>query len=220
MKHQYFVLLIIGIIFLSGCTANKESEPQVTGKVVDPTKPKGTMKCEGTFEGTIEHVVDGDTLKIKDCDKNIRLPLVDTPEVDEPGYQEAKSFTEDLCKVGITATINQDDKQPSDRYGRIIALVYCQNKNLNVELISNKLGTIDTRFCFSSEFSNEEWAKDCQLNATGVACHPSYPTVCIPSSPPDLDCRDIPYKNFEVIPPDPHRFDGDGDGIGCESLIS
>lgn len=51
-------------------------------------------------------------------------------------------------------------------------------------------------------------------------CAPSYPTVCIPPPPPDLDCKDIPYRNFTVrydVPaPDPHRFDGDRDGIGCE----
>lgn len=48
-------------------------------------------------------------------------------------------------------------------------------------------------------------------------CDPSYPTVCIPPPPPDLDCGDITYRNFTVLPPDPHRFDGDHDGIGCES---
>jgi endonuclease YncB( thermonuclease family) len=48
-------------------------------------------------------------------------------------------------------------------------------------------------------------------------CDPSYPTVCIPPAPPDLDCGDIPFRRFQVLPPDPHRFDGDKDGIGCES---
>ncbi len=48
-------------------------------------------------------------------------------------------------------------------------------------------------------------------------CHPSYPDVCIPPSPPDLNCGDIPHRRFKVLPPDPHRFDGDKDGIGCES---
>jgi len=47
-------------------------------------------------------------------------------------------------------------------------------------------------------------------------CDPSYPTVCIPPPPPDLDCRDVPYRNFPVRPPDPHHFDGGGDGHGCE----
>jgi hypothetical protein len=55
----------------------------------------------------------------------------------------------------------------------------------------------------------------------GGTCAASYPTVCIPPPPPDLNCADIPYRNFRVrwdVPdPDPHHFDGNHDGIGCES---
>jgi hypothetical protein len=51
----------------------------------------------------------------------------------------------------------------------------------------------------------------------GGQCDPAYPTVCIPPPPPDLDCGEITYRNFMVLPPDPHRFDGDRDGIGCET---
>jgi micrococcal nuclease len=39
--------------------------------------------------------------------------------------------------------------------------------------------------------------------------------VCIPPPPPDLNCGDIPFRNFRVLPPDPHNFDGNNDGIGC-----
>jgi hypothetical protein len=48
-------------------------------------------------------------------------------------------------------------------------------------------------------------------------CDAAYPTVCIPSPPPDLNCSDISARNFRVLPPDPHNFDTDDDGIGCES---
>ena len=48
------------------------------------------------------------------------------------------------------------------------------------------------------------------------ACDGSYPTVCIPPAPPDLDCADLPHTNFRVRAPDPHGFDGEGDGLGCE----
>jgi hypothetical protein len=55
----------------------------------------------------------------------------------------------------------------------------------------------------------------------GQSCHPSYPTVCIPPPPPDLDCGDIAYRNFQVrwdvADPDPHQFDGNKDGIGCQT---
>lgn len=49
-------------------------------------------------------------------------------------------------------------------------------------------------------------------------CDPSYPTICLPSPPPDLNCPDLlPLVNFQVLPPDPHGLDADRDGIGCES---
>jgi endonuclease YncB( thermonuclease family) len=54
------------------------------------------------------------------------------------------------------------------------------------------------------------------------ACDKSYPSVCIPLTPPDLDCEDfLPLKNFPVrhdVPDaDPHHLDGNGDGIACEA---
>jgi micrococcal nuclease len=52
--------------------------------------------------------------------------------------------------------------------------------------------------------------------ASAFGCDPSYPEVCIAPSPPDLDCGDVPYGGFTVYAPDPHRFDGDYDGVGCE----
>ncbi len=55
---------------------------------------------------------------------------------------------------------------------------------------------------------------DCKLQPP---CDPSYPDKCIPSAPPDLDCRDIVYKNFKVSSSDPHGFDRDNDGVGCET---
>jgi micrococcal nuclease len=59
------------------------------------------------------------------------------------------------------------------------------------------------------------------IAALGGKCAPSYPTVCIAPPPPDLDCKDISYRRFAVrwdVPdPDPHHFDGNHDGVGCET---
>ena len=49
-----------------------------------------------------------------------------------------------------------------------------------------------------------------------VDCSSAYPQKCIPPAPPVLTCKDVGQKNFLVLPPDPHNFDPDGDGIGCE----
>jgi micrococcal nuclease len=52
-------------------------------------------------------------------------------------------------------------------------------------------------------------------------CEPSYPGLCIPIGSADIDCGEIAARRFSVVwnvaNPDPHGFDGDGDGIGCES---
>ena len=48
-------------------------------------------------------------------------------------------------------------------------------------------------------------------------CDPSYPDVCIPPYPPDLECKDELFKRFRVLLPHLHGFDRDQDGIGCES---
>lgn len=61
-------------------------------------------------------------------------------------------------------------------------------------------------------------AKDPAPEQDAKECDPSYPGLCIPPSSPDLDCADVAARDFTVLPPDPHGFDGnDNDGVGCES---
>jgi micrococcal nuclease len=66
-------------------------------------------------------------------------------------------------------------------------------------------------FIFISSIQTEDTKKD------DSDCDSSYPDVCIPPYPPDLNCDDISKNNFEVLSPDPHGFDREEDGIGCES---
>jgi endonuclease YncB( thermonuclease family) len=50
-------------------------------------------------------------------------------------------------------------------------------------------------------------------------CDPNYSGGCVPPAPPDLDCADIRALGIapvRVVGSDPHRLDGDGDGLGCE----
>ena len=63
-----------------------------------------------------------------------------------------------------------------------------------------------------------EFTEDTTLEQT-EACDPSYPDMCIPPPPPSLNCDDVDDTNFEVVGSDPHGFDGDNDGIGCEDDV-
>lgn len=61
--------------------------------------------------------------------------------------------------------------------------------------------------------SNNKRSK--QTNKSNKNCSPAYPGICIPPLPPDLNCGDISYRNFKVLPSDPHNFDGNKDGVAC-----
>jgi micrococcal nuclease len=50
-------------------------------------------------------------------------------------------------------------------------------------------------------------------------CDANYAGGCVPPPPPDLDCADIralAIAPVRVVGSDPHRLDGDNDGLGCE----
>ncbi|HKZ99355.1 MAG TPA: thermonuclease family protein [Thermoplasmata archaeon] len=162
-------------------------------------------------------VIDGDTLDVEGG-LRVRLVLVDAPELSESGGPEARAYLTALC-LGARALIDEDDFQiGEDPFGRVLAVVYCRGTNANAAMISS--GHADTfyAYCAESEFGSLSWTGCSSPPPPPPAnCDPSYPDVCIPPPPPDLDCPDIEFQNFRVLPPDPHRFDGDGDGIGCET---
>lgn len=198
---------------------------------VDVAVCSGSANC---FVDTVTGIVDGDTLDVGEI--RIRLALTNTPEINEDGYDDAKDFTSALCPVGSEVLVDQDDVQLYDDFGRMLAKVTCGDAILNAELLDEGHTNILTEYCAVSEFSLESWAQEhgCRdedqeeevehippasppPETEEEECDPSYPTVCIPPPPPDLDCPEIPYRNFEVLEPDPHHFDGDNDGIGCET---
>ena len=50
---------------------------------------------------------------------------------------------------------------------------------------------------------------------TGSGCDSNYSGACVPIVSYDLNCDDI-SGSVTVVGSDPHGFDGDGDGTGCE----
>jgi len=126
----------------------------------------------------------------------------------------------------------EKDISETDRYGRLLRYVYLDNSAMvNAVLVLQGYAQVATfppdvkyagLFLELQRQAQEDGAGMWGLSDTGSSaagtgrCDPAYPDVCIPSPPPDLNCADVLYKRFTVLPPDPHRFDGDKDGIGCE----
>jgi micrococcal nuclease len=192
----------------------------------------------------VSYVVDGDTIHviIDGVDYSVRYIGVDTPETGEPGALAATNFNEYLV-AGKTVTLVKDTSEV-DQYDRLLRYVFVGDVFVNYAMVTNGYATAgswppDTA-CDSTFASAQAMAKASLLgmwaptatylpyvapaatsapssNSVGGNCDPSYPDVCIPPYPPDLDCGDISYRRFRVIGNDPHNFDGDHDGVGCES---
>lgn len=115
-------------------------------------------------------VIDGDTIDVDilqkiDKDNNIinyetpekarvRLVGVNTPESGKKGATVSKNFLEKLCQ-GANIYLNIDDKTPVDKYGRLLAVVILQNKNVNQILL--KEGLAEIMFIPPSEFNPFDW---------------------------------------------------------------
>ena len=198
----------------------KSSSPQLMGQPsLESTTPQSSFSlqdCSGVARciiGKVTQVIDGDTIKVDG--QSIRFALSSAPELHEFGGDTAREFIEEICPVGSTVLVDEDDGQTQGSYGRIIGVIYCNEINLNEELVDSGLGYLSTGFCDKSEFASNIWtikhgcaswdSKDItsvpetRETQTQNNCDPSYPDFCIPLSPPDLDCKDISQKKFTVL---------------------
>jgi micrococcal nuclease len=149
IRRYYVVPIVIAIVSIIAVFGFGSSDPA-----------PDTWNFEPAFmgyEGQITRIIDGDTLLIDQT--TIRLSLVNSPERDEPGYQEAKDFASTVCPVGSNAEFIEDSWQPTDKYGRSLGLVYCNDMFLNELLLTNGHANISTYFCDKSEFGSERWAR-------------------------------------------------------------
>ncbi len=80
----------------------------------------------------VSEIVDGDTFKTKDG-KTIRLIGINSPEVGEECYQEAKEKLKELIykrKIRLEADVGN-----KDNYGRLLRYVYLEDLFVNSEMI-------------------------------------------------------------------------------------
>ena len=194
---------------------------------------------------TLASVVDGDTIALT-TGTRVRLLQIDTPEVGsgECYSRAAARELRRLLPPGARVVLEADPELDAvDDHGRLLRYVVRNGQNVNVELVRRGAATVwfyggergryATTLLAAAQQARRErrglWGA-CRAvwNPLGPAvttpkgrtlrssCDASYPGVCIPSPPPDLDCRDVTHSGFRVVDPDPHRFDRDGDGLGCE----
>lgn len=215
-----------------------------TAKPLPTTRSVATAPPSAGTAAQVVRVIDGDTIDVSFDGRVYRVRYIgmDTPETVNPNTpvecmgKEASAANARM--VGGQTVRLEKDISETDRYGRLLRYVYVGDLFVNAELVRLGYAQVST---FPPDVRYQNLFLQLQSEARNAGrglwggcieptqpprvippttvrgnCDPSYPTVCIPPPPPDLDCPDIPYRRFAVVGSDPHRFDGDNDGIGCE----
>lgn len=184
----------------------------------------------------VPHIMDGDSLVIDGV--RIRLHGIDAPERNQTcgteserwdcGRQSARALEEMIDRAPVTC-----HERDVDRYSRIVAICSVGGGVLvNSQMVGEGWAVAYRRYSmdyvikeqqaresgrgmWSGEFvTPEEWRR---AGRTGNA-------TSNPRSMPDKDCGDFrTWQDAQAFyetaqPGDPHRLDGEGDGIACEGL--
>ncbi|WP_024614256.1 thermonuclease family protein [Clostridium sp. Ade.TY] len=182
------IVSIFSTIILNGCSVkDKTNNNTVSQKAAYDSNSSSNgynlkqykNQPPNTKEATVERVVDGDTIVVKEHNKEIkvRFLLVDTPETCKPNTpvqpfgEKAKQFTKDALKKGAKIYIEYG-KSKSDKYGRRLGFIYYNNNGkwemLNEALVANGLARVGYIY-EDKEHLNElkeaqDYAKENKLN--------------------------------------------------------
>ncbi|MFN0053270.1 MAG: thermonuclease family protein [Planctomycetales bacterium] len=120
----------------------------------DFSKAPPAAPSESGEQVVVRRAVDGDTLLLEDG-RRVRLLGVDTPESKregapvEPWALDAHAFTRQMVE-GRRVRL-EFDKERHDRYERVLAYVYVEDKLLNEELLRAGLGKALLNHPYSGE---------------------------------------------------------------------
>jgi micrococcal nuclease len=107
------------------------------------------------FSARVVAVADGDTIEVTARDGRrvrIRLEGIDCPERGEPFSNVARNFTRQLA---FDRTVSVDARDV-DSYGRLVARVTSEGKDLSLELVSAGLASHYTVFSFDAKLEAAE----------------------------------------------------------------
>ncbi len=162
-----FAFMTFGAVAIQQFSSENTNTEKTTTEKPDIESTRGPSEalneeqdCSGVarcVSGIVTKVIDGDTIEVDG--HSIRFALVDTPEYGEKGYTQARNYVETICPVGSAALVDEDDLQTEGSHGRIIGVIYCNNLNLNEQVLSVGHAEILTSFCLKSEFAGEQWVQ-------------------------------------------------------------
>jgi endonuclease YncB( thermonuclease family) len=207
------------------------------------TLPAEAQEPGQTYTAHVQSVTDGDTYDVRVSEGQtftVRLWATDAPESSQPYGDDATSRARQLAQ-GSTVRVSIEEM---GRYGRAVAQIKVGGGDLGAMLIENGLAWhYDEHSPNTTEYARlERQARNAGRGLWSQASpvppwewrdgvrqqNSSEPASGLPYDPsgPDRNCSDfgshsVAQRFYEAAGGpgrDPHRLDGDNDGIACESL--
>lgn len=216
----------------------------VGGSMLNPidTTPK-TVTAASLKTVSLVRATDGDTATFKYKGKNVkvRFLLVDTPETVHPskGVQpygkEASNYTKNRLKNAKKIQLDFDRTgYKGDKYGRKLAYVYVDGKDLNLELVRKGYARVayvyapntkyKTKYFVAQSKAKKEnlriWSKKGYVTNSGFASKKPSSTVTVNTSKTFKNCTEL-RKVYPNGVPKSHpayqaKMDRDHDNWACE----
>ena len=210
--------VLIAVACSSGNTPAMPSEP-----AIGPGPPQTVINCAGCPLVDVTRVIDGDT--IDTSIGRVRFYGIDTPERGEACFSEATAATESFAGSQVRL---EDGPRLTDSFDRRLAYVYDASGNsIDVQLVAGGFARAWTQDGQHRDVlvRLEKSARESRAGCLWVAASDDGSQGFDPAGP-DRDCGDFSthteaqtfYEAAGGPGIDPHRLDGDGDGVACESL--
>jgi micrococcal nuclease len=206
-----------------GCQPTGVLQPDTTIQPVTPgpTMPPGQPAA-------VTFVTDGDTIEVEIDGRlyDVRYIGIDTPERDEPFYEQARAANRQLVEDQTVILVK--DVSETDEFGRLLRYIYLQDGTfVNAELIRQGMARVVT---FPPDVAMVDYLTAVQQEAReaerGLWAESELTGPCSCDFN-RYNCSDFATQteaqacfNFcqEETGEDIHHLDGGGDGLVCESL--
>ncbi len=162
-SHIFIIFIIFVLVGVMGVAAaytgtgfshDKSVSDYNSLSINDILSKYSDTNCKAEATGLCTQVSDGDTIYVEGVGK-VRLVGVNTPEKGVKGADTSTYLVKKLC-LNREVSLDIDNSKHTDKYGRTLAVVIVDGKNLNEILL--KEGLAEIMYIPPSEFHPQDWA--------------------------------------------------------------
>jgi micrococcal nuclease len=154
MLQRMNLLLLAGCLGLaglggSGCGRDEQSGGWAVRRYQQDDATHEAVRRDLVGPCRVVHVVDGDTLDVqcRDFTDQVRMLRIDTPEAGQHGHGEARRALLELVEDReVYLLFEEKGVRQRGNYGRLLAYVYADGRNVNVEMVRRGWSTFWTEF--------------------------------------------------------------------------